>query len=192
MRYDSNGFVDIFSRLFYRACVAFRIIVDGYNLIGAGSGLQGNLEQQRDRLVDRVSKYQAQKGFPVTLVFDGWRSGWPEEHGEIRMGVDVVFSRQGEKADAVVVRMARELGKGALVVSSDGEVVRQAQSAGAVVISSQEFESRLNRFLSPGGDPGQAADGEADEEDRPRQKKKGNPRRLSKQERKRRMRLNKL
>ncbi len=176
--------------------MAFRIIVDGYNLIGAASGLQGNLEKQRDRLIERVSDYQAQKGHPVTIVFDGWQSGWAEEHGEIRMGVDVVFSKQGEKADAVVIRMARDLGKGALIVSSDGDVVRQSQAAGAIAVSSQEFELRLSRSLrgvglsvsGPGGDP----EAEGEDENRTRGKKKGNPRKLSKQERKRRMRLNKL
>ena len=58
----------------------------------------------------------------------------------------MVFSRHGEKADAVVIRMARDLGEGALVVSSDREVIDSSVSAGAVAVSSQEFEQRLGGY----------------------------------------------
>lgn len=171
--------------------MAFRIIIDGYNFIGGPGGSPGNLERQRERLIERLSAYRKKRGIPVTVVFDGWGSGWDLEHGEVRAGIEVVFSRHGEKADAVVIRMARDLGEGALVVSSDREVVDSSVSAGAVAVSSQEFEQRLGGY-----EDSIPMDRVQDEEDvgsaRVGGKKKGNPRRLSKRERKKKMRLNKL
>jgi predicted RNA-binding protein with PIN domain len=169
--------------------MAIRIIVDGYNFIGSEKGLNGNIEARREDLIDRLARYQAIKGYPVTVVFDGWRSGWPEEHGELRRGIEVVFSRHGERADQVIARMAEEMGSACLVVSSDREVARNVQAAGGVAVSAGEFESRLAQAVSPHPDKKIQSD---DDAAAPGTEKKGNPRRLSKQERKRRLRLNKL
>lgn len=169
--------------------MTIRIIVDGYNFIGSQRGLRGDIERRREELIDRLSRYRTRKGYPVTVVFDGWRAGWPDEHGELRAGVDVVFSRHGEKADAVIVRLAEELGSACLVVSSDREVARSVTAAGGVAVSSGEFEQRLVHAEMAGGDKGMEPEDVFPE---PRAAKKGNPRRLSKQERKKRSRLNKL
>ena len=169
--------------------MAIRIIVDGYNFIGSEKGLHGDIEAGREELIDRLARYRDLKGYPITVVFDGWRSGWPDEHGELRRGIEVVFSKHGERADQVIARMAEELGSACLVVSSDREVARNVQTAGGVAISSGEFERRLAQAVSL--DP--EKDINLEEEDAiPKTEKKGNPRRLSKQERKRRLRLNKL
>jgi len=169
--------------------MAIRIIVDGYNFIGSEKGLHGDIEARREDLIDRLARYRALKGYPITVVFDGWRSGWPDEHGELRRGIEVVFSKHGERADQVIARMAEELGSACLVVSSDREVARNVQTAGGVAVSAGEFETRLAQAVSL--DP--EKDIPLEEEDAiPKTEKKGNPRRLSKQERKRRLRLNKL
>lgn len=169
--------------------MAIRIIVDGYNLIGREKGLHGNIETRREELINRLARYRAVKGHPVTVVFDGWRSGWPDEHGEIRQGIEVLFSRHGERADQVIARMAGELGSACLVVSSDREVARNVQAAGGVAVTAGEFEARLAQTVRT--DP---ETDEVSEEDRAgsRPVKKGNPHRLSKQERKKRLRLNRL
>jgi predicted RNA-binding protein with PIN domain len=169
--------------------MAIRIIVDGYNFIGREKGLHGNIEARREDLIDRLARYRALKGYPVTVVFDGWRSGWPDEHGELRRGIEVVFSRHGERADQVIARMAEELGSACLVVSSDREVARNVQTAGGMAVSAGEFETRLAQAVSLHPEK----DIPLDETDAiPKAEKKGNPRRLSKQERKKRLRLNKL
>jgi predicted RNA-binding protein with PIN domain len=169
--------------------MAIQIIVDGYNVIGSEKGLRGDIEARRADLIGRLARYQSLKGYSVTVVFDGWGSGWPSEHGELRQGVEVVFSRHGEKADEVIVRMAEELGSACLVVSSDREVARRVRAAGGVAVSVGEFGARLAQVA--GADPDE---GMRSEEGNPvvRTEKKGNPRRLSKQERKKRLRLNKL
>lgn len=170
--------------------MAIRIIVDGYNFIGRQDGLRGDIEAKREQLIDQLARYRALKGHSVSVVFDGWRSGWPSEHGELRRGIEVIFSRQGEKADQVVIRMARELGSAGLVVSSDREVAQQVRAAGSIAISVGEFEKRLVGAMGMQG--GAIGQGEKDEQPVARMEKRGNPRRLSKQDRKKRLRLNKL
>ncbi|MEX0801974.1 MAG: NYN domain-containing protein [Candidatus Binatia bacterium] len=159
------------------------IIVDGYNLIGNDHGLRRDLEQRRNWLVQRLSLYQEMKGHRVVVVFDGWKSGWLDEVSETKQGLRIVFSRQGEKADSVIIRLAREKGSGSVVVTSDQEVRRSVERFGAVAIYSNEFSHRLRQLeLVDAGD---------DEEQR-RSNKKGNPSRLSKTERKRLEKLKKL
>jgi uncharacterized protein len=159
------------------------VIIDGYNLIGSDRGLRGELEHQRNWLVQRLSRYQEVKGHTVTLVFDGWKSGSLDEVSEIKQGVRIVFSRQGEKADSVIIRLARQQGSGCVVVTSDREVRRAVERFGAAAIYAGEF-SQILRNLELSAE----IDLERDE----RSNKKGNPNRLGKKERKRLGRLKKL
>jgi predicted RNA-binding protein with PIN domain len=160
------------------------IIIDGYNLIASDRGLRGDLEHQRNWLVQRLSLYQEVKGHTVALVFDGWKSGSLDEVSERKHGVRIVFSRQGEKADSVIVRLARQKGSGCVVVTSDREVRRAVERFGAAAIYAGEFSQILrNLELSPETDS---------QHDERRSNKKGNPNRLGKKERKRLGRLKKL
>ena len=174
-----------------REALAMHIVVDGYNLIGSEKGLGGNLEGKRKQLIQQLQQYHALKGHPVTVVFDGWRSGWMHEVEEQAQGIRVIYSRQGEKADSVIQRLAREMGSGCVVVTSDREVQRAIEASSAVAIYAGEFGARLksiDREIFLGRDE------KSEEESRGLrdQGKKGNPRRLSKRERKRRGRLKKL
>ncbi|MBM4298881.1 MAG: NYN domain-containing protein, partial [Deltaproteobacteria bacterium] len=78
------------------------VIVDGYNAIGAERGMQGALEHKRNWLIQQVAAYQRLKNFAITIVFDGWQTGSGKETEEKREGLRIVYSRYGEKADAVV------------------------------------------------------------------------------------------
>jgi predicted RNA-binding protein with PIN domain len=100
-------------------------------------------------------------------------------------GAREVYSRLGEKADSVPVRLARKTGSGCVVVTSDREVRNAVERFGAVALYAGEFDEMLRNIDQPFG-----YDGSDDAE--PRSSKKGNPRRLSKQERKRREKLKKL
>ncbi len=171
--------------------MAIHIIVDGYNVIGSERGLTGNLESKRSRLIQQLQQYHDRKDYPVTVVFDGWRSGWVHEVEEKSGGITVVFSQQGEKADSVIQRLARRMGSGCVVVTSDREVRRSVEGSGAVAIHAGEFSAKLKSLeREQVGDDGFER-GEAFE-DFSGHRKKGNPRRLSKEERKRRERLKKL
>lgn len=169
----------------------FHIVVDGYNVIGSEQGLRGDLEQKRADLVKEVAQYQARTGHALTTVFDGWRGGRSDETRERLGEVTVVFSRHGEKADAVIERMAREIGETCIVVTSDRDLRRSVESSGAVAVYVGEFLAKMR------ADPAATDTAEEDEEfatppRRPDSRKKGNPRRLSKAERVRRERLAKL
>jgi predicted RNA-binding protein with PIN domain len=125
-----------------------RLIIDGYNFIGRQGGLRGNIEAKRNRLISDLEQYRQTKPHDVTVVFDGTRSGDPFEHEERTGGVAIVYSRRGESADEVIVRMAAEWGRDSIVVTSDRAVGQSCTASGALVLFSGEFESRLRAALS--------------------------------------------
>lgn len=168
------------------------LIIDGYNLIGSEHGLRGSLEPKRNSLVRRVSEYQKVKRFGITVVFDGWREGSADERVEKSDGVTVLYSRLNEKADAVIIRLARQKGSGSVVVTSDREIRSAVERFGAVAVSAGEF-SRILRDLEGGRTAGDY-DTDADEDDfgSSRKGRGGNPNRLSKTDRRRQDKLRKL
>lgn len=119
------------------------VIVDGYNLLGARGQVGPDLEFAREQLLRDLSTYRQRKGHPVTVVFDGWQQAIGAERREHRMGVQVVYSKRGERADQVIQRLAEEFGRDCAVVSSDREVTDFAKSRGAFVMGSVEFDSKL-------------------------------------------------
>src|SRR5262249_8594142 len=158
------------------------IIVDGYNLIGSEKGLRGNLQSQRDMLIRDLHKYQERKGYVITVVFDGWRAGWIYETEERSGDLTVIYSRQGEKADSVIKRLAQEIGSACIVVTSDRELRQAVEASGATAIYTSEFKAKLDgsgRTREVIEQPSYPLSGH----------KKGNARRLPKRERKRRERL---
>lgn len=175
--------------------MAIHIVVDGYNLIGSDKGLRGDLEGKRNRLIQQLQQYRVAKGYPVTLVFDGWRSGWPTEVQKHSGGIRVIYSQQGEKADNVIKRLAREMGTGCVVVTSDRDVRRSAEGSGATAIYVTEFSAKLRdlgRGILDSDDESEQDSHSYPATGQGQQGKKGNPRRLSKTERKRKERLKKL
>jgi len=161
------------------------IIIDGYNLIGRDGGLRGSLEHKRNWLVQQLAAFRQRKNFHVTVVFDGWRSGLRNAVEEQRAGVKVVFSPIGEKADTVIVRLARRQGSGCVVVSSDREIRNAIEKFGAVAVSSGEFAEILSGVDTP-DDHARCIEPESEPS------RRGNPRRLSKAEKRRADVLRKL
>src|SRR5262245_24651835 len=160
------------------------LIIDGYNVIGSQRGLDGGLEHKRNRLIQQLALYHEIKGFNLIVVFDGWRSGSANEVIEKRGGLSIIYSRLGEKADAVIVRTARSKGGGCVVVTSDREIRNAVERFDAVAISADEF----NRIL--GELDGLPMDDEVDQElDLAR---RGSRNRPSKAERRRIDKLKKL
>lgn len=167
--------------------MAFHIIVDGYNVIGSERGLRGDLEAGRAALLSELKRYRARKDHAITVVFDGWRNGRLEQAEQQVGSVNVLFSRYGEKADLVIQHMAREMGAGCVVVTSDRELRRSVEAAGAVAIYVQQFLRKLRQ-----SDEERAEEVDRADMPRGRDPKRGNPRKLSKTERLRRERLKKL
>lgn len=155
------------------------LIIDGYNLLGRVRGLSGDIEAARESLLQTLAAYRHRKNHPITVVFDGWQQGQPSEHREHRTGVEVMYSKRGERADQVIQRLAREYGGDCAVVSSDREVARSAQVSGALVLGAQEFATKL--WASPARDAMNHKELDVDQEAPVRDpKKKGNPRKLPK------------
>ncbi len=165
------------------------IIIDGYNLIRQSESLRRferiSLEEGRKELVARLSAYKRYRGCEITVVFDGWIDGaYREEHLK-QGGVNIVYSKRGEKADEVIKRLARRKGVQIIVVTSDRDVAGTAERAGGVALASTDFEFRMavSETVSAPEEffPGLSDDGEAERD--ATTKKKGPSRRLSKRAR---------
>jgi predicted RNA-binding protein with PIN domain len=170
------------------------VIIDGYNLLGYQAQVVGHgseaAEADRERLLRELMEYRQRKGHPVTVVFDAWRQGVGAERHEHRAGVQVIYSRQGERADQVIQRLAVEFGHDCVVVSSDREVADFARAHSAFVIGAAEFHARL-RAGRRSGHLSPAMEKDIDAGSRPRRnpEKKGNPKKLPKAIRKRNRQL---
>ncbi len=168
------------------------LIIDGYNLLHVTQSLTHldavQLRRERDRLIDQLLAYQKFKPSRITVVFDGWLGGWSTEKREVKKGVEIIYSRLGEKADEVIKRLAREKGSGTVVITSDRDISRFAERMDAAAISSEQFQQRLETSSEriEGG-----LEEEEEEEERGT-KKKGFSRRPSKKERRARTALKKL
>jgi len=72
--------------------------------------------------------YHEIRGHRITVVFDGWQSGSIKEETESRGGIRIVFSKQGQKADAVVIRLARSVGNGCVVLTKPAPLMLEGLS----------------------------------------------------------------
>jgi uncharacterized protein len=167
------------------------LIIDGYNLLHVGRSLTRlsatDLQRERERLIDRLATYRRNRFCDITVVFDGWQSGWVTENRGRQKGIDLVFSKLGEKADEVIKRMMKEKGAGVMVITSDREIARFAEKISVSVVPSEQFVERMEKLVFR---PQKEYNG--DEEENKGDKKKGPSRRLSKKERRARAALKKL
>lgn len=174
------------------------IIVDGYNLIRQSDVLRAHerqgLEAGRKALVHMLAGYRRAMGHRITVVFDGWLGGPPQEERDREAGIDIIYSRRGEKADEVIKRLARQRTEESMVVTSDRPVMDAAIRAGVTAIASREFEERVRRARSS-LTQAPAVRGKDDDGDDPSPrgtKKKGPSRRTSKRERMKQRGMEKL
>ena len=173
--------------------MSIHIIIDGYNLIRQSATLS-RLDQQdimlgRDALVDMLAAYRKVKPHRITVVFDGHHSPAFSQKRDQKKGVAIRFSSRGESADDLIKRMAIKDREKALVVSSDLEVANSAAAHGAATISAAQFEGKVAMAVQLDGMEIEAEDREGWT---PTTKKKGPARRLSKKQRRNRMKIKKL
>ena len=152
-------------------------LVDGYNVIRRDPELAAldrqSLEDGRRALVRIVAGLAREGRDDFVVVFDGARiSAAPAHQGRVQ----VIFSRPPERADDVLIRLARQRGAGATVVTSDREIQNAARRARVAVVAADVF---LGRATLPVGDDG----GEEDDDAAKPRPKRGNPRRRSRDER---------
>lgn len=173
--------------------MGLHIIIDGYNLIRQSKHLRlldrQDITRGREALIGRLAAYRKFKPHLITVVFDGSEACELCAPRDRVRGIHIIFSRGGESADSVIVRLARQEREKALVVSSDAAVVRAAEACGATALQSPEFEARMEMAAAMEG-----ADGPAEEtsERRLSTRKKGEGRRLPKRLRQQRSKTAKL
>ena len=165
--------------------MARHLIVDGYNLLAQtgriGGGTSLHSEMAREALLRDLATYRQRKSHAITVVFDGWQQGWGTEQREHRLGLEIIFSRRGEKADQVIQRLAADFGSACAVVSSDREIGDFVRAQGAFVMKAQEFVEKLREGSNSARvsahkelDPGEDLHTKRSSE------KRGNPRKLPK------------
>ncbi len=127
--------------------MALHILIDGYNLIKSGSisGLDEipDLQLQRESLLERLASYNRLKRHPISVIFDGTRAPGVLHRKERKKGIDIRFSRLNQTADTLIKTLVSRERERALVVTSDLDIARFAESMGAAVISSAEFGKRI-------------------------------------------------
>ena len=125
------------------------LIVDGYNIIFAWKDLaktaESDLSAARRRLCDRLTSYASFTKTRLILVFDSYRQPGSEKYQDA--GIQVVFTREGETADAYIQDLAARFGGNyrVSVASSDGLVQLSALGSGVLRVSARELEETVNR-----------------------------------------------
>ncbi|MDR2017726.1 MAG: NYN domain-containing protein [Syntrophobacterales bacterium] len=157
------------------------IVIDGYNYMmrTVASRVQNgaNLDVLRRGVLEKLSRYKRRKGSKVTIVFDAYNSMSPGRQRESYLGVDVVYSKENETADDVIIGWIRERRAGMVVVTSDRAIIDEAKRAGVAFITPKALEEMIADGMT-GKDEG------SDDEEEISPRKKGNPRKLPKKLRK--------
>ncbi len=175
------------------------ILIDGYNLIGIS---HENLEKARSKIIKDLQQYAVVKKHEIIIVFDGWKSGQKDQTRTKAGHVTTIFSRLGENADSVIMKMLVSSGKPWIVVSSDREISDYAFRKDFAAVHSEEFEFKLFSALRSGSSDDEGTNEISleneikkyyeDESDEPDIRLKGNPRQLSKRDKKKLQALRKL
>lgn len=173
-----------------------RIIIDGYNLIRQSDFFRRyekrSLEDGRRSLISRLAEYKRKKGHNITVVFDGWESGAPQEERDREKNISVIYSRRGEKADEVIKRLAGTSSEETVIVSSDREIASYVNRRGKTVLSSSEFEMLMDKASVESPASMFAYDKETDDEPDYRTFKKGPAKRLPRAKRHKQAKIMKL
>ena len=162
------------------------ILIDGYNLIRQSVNLKRfehqSLEAGRNALIEWLADYRRRKDHLITVVFDGWQNGQPQEERDYSSGISIIYSSRGVKADDVLKRITAATGEEILVVSSDREIASYATRRGKATLSSAEFESIVSKQSTIADDNQTEKDEDEEENSRP-VSKKGQAHKLSRAQR---------
>jgi predicted RNA-binding protein with PIN domain len=165
------------------------IIIDGYNyihrVISSGIHADTNMDMLRRDFLDRFVRYKKQKGMKITVVFDAYNSFSTGRQRENYKGIDVVYSRENETADDVMIGWIREKKAGMVIVTSDRAIIDEAKRYGVAFVVPAKLEMMISQ-------EGLSKDEEAAEEEENYVRKKGNPRKLPKKLRRTSRVINKI
>lgn len=127
------------------------IIVDGYNIIFAWEDLASqareDLDAARRSLCDILSSYAGFTKCRLVVVFDGYRQkGNPGEKSRFH-NIRVVFTKEGETADAYIEALAHDIGSNyaVRVATSDGLVQLSSFRSGVLRMSAGELRDEVEQ-----------------------------------------------
>ena len=125
------------------------IIVDGYNMIFAWEDLAAqakeDLDAARRQLCDILSSYAGFTKYHLVVVFDGYKQkGNPGEKSQFH-NIQVVFTKEGQTADAYIEALAYEIGSNyaVRVASSDSLVQLSSFRSGVLRMSARELREEV-------------------------------------------------
>lgn len=126
------------------------LVVDGYNIVNSWKILQKykeeNLEHARDKLLQYLAEYQSFQGEKVIVVFDAHLVKGGGEVKERALGIEVVYTKEGEIADLVIESLVQELihkKHQVTVATSDGVEQSIVLGQGAYRMSARELWLRI-------------------------------------------------
>ena len=127
------------------------LIIDGYNLIRNSPALAAidrrDIEEGREALLSRLSEYRKVRRLPIVVVFDGMGSYHVSSKPESRLGIKIVFSRQGQTADDYIVSLAMSRNGDTVVVTSDHGIHQRLNASNCVCLTSEAFETKMDEAL---------------------------------------------
>ena len=136
------------------------LVVDGYNIIFAWEELKAvaaeNFDAARADLIRILCNYQGMRQCRVILVFDAYRVKGGPGSCDKEAGVEIVYTREGETADAYIEKLSYELGKDHRVKVATGDGLEQliVLGHGAQRLSARELkweveqvQERITAFL---------------------------------------------
>jgi len=121
------------------------LIVDGYNIIFAWEELAktaaNDLEAARRHLCDALCSYAAYKKIRLVLVFDGYKVKGNPGDKEKYAGIQLVYTKEGQTADAYIEAFVDQIGKNyaVRVATSDGLVQLSSLRSGVLRMSAREL-----------------------------------------------------
>jgi uncharacterized protein len=91
-----------------------RLLVDGYNMIGAWSGLMqtrqvDGYEAARRELIEMLANYSARKGLDTQVVFDAYGVKAPLAEDVVTQNLSVCYTGFGQTADSYIERVCAQL-----------------------------------------------------------------------------------
>jgi predicted RNA-binding protein with PIN domain len=123
------------------------ILVDGYNVIKNNPMYQmlelKSLAVARDTLIHQLKNRYRQTTHQVIVVFDGNEAREQTYHDD---HIRIVFSRQGETADSVIMRLtgvSRQAGRDVIMYSDDGEIKQHVVTQGGNTQTTHQLTTRL-------------------------------------------------
>ena len=122
-----------------------RILVDGYSLLHnwprLAPGKPRHSAVAREELIHTLTQYFDASGTPITVVFDGSRSGREPDETPSTPDVEILYSRAGQAADQIIEKAAFRLKPhGDVLVITDDLAEREMVSGfGSLTSSCENF-----------------------------------------------------